>query len=241
MSGIFNPTVAGRSTVTTTGNIAQLALPGGPGDLTVRMDNATLSTIQGIAPGLPFQRLTILSVGAGIVSLAHQNVSATAADRLINFVTSGVTMLAAGVGKAEFVYDDTTARWRLVVHEQGAFITPTFAAGDYTAQTGTWTVAGAGAHQFLLEGRVLTFALSISGTTSGTPAYVSITLPNGYTSAGDLYVPGYLHGNGAGAAEMGIMNSAAAAGTTADFTRVGGANFGAGTVYVRGELRFGVN
>jgi hypothetical protein len=91
-----NAAAVGTSIVTTTGVITALALPTGTGDLLIYMNNATLATIQGIAAGLSGQRLTILSIGAGQVDFAHQNAGATAANRLINFATSGNTSLAAG-------------------------------------------------------------------------------------------------------------------------------------------------
>lgn len=93
----------------------------------IRMNNASDVTITGLAAGKPGQRVTIVSIGAGNVYLAHQNAGSTAANRLINNVTSADTPLAAGKGTATFVYDDTTDRWRLVAHEQGAAIAYTCA------------------------------------------------------------------------------------------------------------------
>lgn len=174
------------TTITTTGNIDNLALSGAD---VLRVNNATLATIRGIvapAAGDP-ERVTIVSVGAGQVNLAHQNAGSTAANRLINFATVGDTPLAAGTGVAVIEYDATTQRWRLVQHEQGAWITPAFAAGDYTgsgAQTVTLTSGDVTTCAFRLSGRTLTVSLVLSGiTVGGTPSTdIQRAIPNGFVS-----------------------------------------------------------
>lgn len=140
----------GTSTITTTGTSTALALPTGTGPLVIIANNATLLNVQGIAAGTDGQQLTIFSKGAGQVDFNHQNGSATAANRLINTVTSGVTSLAAGSGYASFIYDATATRWRLETHEQGAWIafTPTITFGGastgqtFTLHTGRYWVKG---------------------------------------------------------------------------------------------------
>jgi hypothetical protein len=174
---------ASVSTVTTTGSITGLAANAS----LVRMNNATAAVIHGIAAGYDGQRLQIVSVGAGEVDLAHQSsTDGTAANRLINFVTSGITPLAPGSGKADLVYDGTTARWRLVGHEQGAWIAQTFAAGDYTGNNAmTWTVASGDVtmRSYMLRGRTVTDAYRIlTSTVGGTPSTLLLLAPpNGYT------------------------------------------------------------
>lgn len=115
--------------VTSTGNIDDLAIS----DATViLMNNASDATIRGIAGGVAGQRLTIVSIGAGNVFLAHQNAGSSAANRLINMVTSANSPLVAGKGYASYVYDATTSRWRMVDHFQGGVLS--FAM--------TWTSTG---------------------------------------------------------------------------------------------------
>jgi hypothetical protein len=185
-----NPAGAGVSTVTTTGNITALALPAGSGDLVIYMNNATLATIQGITAGASGQRLSIISIGAGQVDLAHQNASATAANRLINFATSGNTSLAAGTGAADFEYDTTNSRWRLIAHEQGAWIafTPTLSGtgATYATQSGA----------YLLRGRMVTVNGYIALTAKGTSIGLITGLP--FTAAA---APNY------NAATIGQMNN----------------------------------
>lgn len=176
------PTAPGISTVTTTGNITALALPAGSGDLVIYLNNATLSTIQGIAAGADGQRLTLLSKGAGQVDLAHQNGGASAANRLINCATSGNTSLAPGVGTAVYVYDATATRWRLVSHEQGAWITPAYAGGNFAANGSmTWTVDAGDVTTcaYYLKGRTLTITWELATTTVGGTPNTQLKIGNG--------------------------------------------------------------
>lgn len=150
----------------------------------LRANNATALTINGFSALTAGQILTVVSVGAGDVFLAHQNSSSTASGRMINFATSGSTPLAAGAGVASFVYDGTTQRFRLVAHEQGAWLTPTYAAGDYTAATGNWTVdsGDVSAFRYRLNGRRLEVQLLIATSdVSATPATLKRAVPGGYT------------------------------------------------------------
>lgn len=186
----------GSSIVTTTGNIAALALPTGSGDLVVYMNNATPATIQGIAAGLPNQRLSIVSIGvaAGHVLLSHQDAAATAALRLINIATSGKTPLAGGTGTADLRYDATSARWRLIRHEQGAWITPTFAAGDFVgngAMTWTLTAGDVTTFAYRLSGRTIEVHLNLVTTTVGGTPNVVLRITNtawgGFTAAKNVF------------------------------------------------------
>lgn len=162
--------IGNTSTITTTGTQTALALPTGAGPLFLFVNNGSLLTVQGIAPGLDGQQLTIYAIGAGQIDLAHQNGSASAANRLINFATTMSTSLSPGSGSATYVYDATAARWRLRVHEQGAWI-------DYA---GTSTVVGysaitTGAIRYRLQGRSLTFEWLLDGTSNSTS--LSLTVP----------------------------------------------------------------
>ncbi len=188
LSGVYT-TVSGvitgsEVTKTTTGNIDDLDFSNAT---LIRMNNATDATIRGLAPGVGGQIVIIVSVGAGNVFLAHQNAGSTAADRLINFVTSGNTPLAAGVGMAAYEYDATTARWRLIAHDQGAFIsfTGAFAFGGaavgitYSSQFAGYYVRG---RQVSIQGNL---ALTSKGSSTGVATFG--TLP--YTAAPTFYAP----------------------------------------------------
>lgn len=155
--------------------------------------NASLLTLRGIAGGANGRRLTIVSTGAGQVDLSNQNAGSTAANRIDNGVT-GTISLAAGVGRCSLVYDATAARWRVLEHEQGAWITPAFNAADFTGSgTMTWTVAAGDALSFkyLLRGRTLALSValyttSIGGALSGG---LRIAVPAGLSVAISSFCP----------------------------------------------------
>jgi hypothetical protein len=177
----------GTSAPTTTGTQTALAIPTGTGDLVIFANNATLLNVQGIAAGLHGQKLTIVSIGAGQVDFNHQHASATAANRLVNFATVGITSLAAGSGVATFIYSTTDNRWHLDAHEQGAWITPAYNAGDFIGIGGmTWTVDAGDitTFAFVLNGRSLTVSYWLDTTTISAPlaALIAIHLPNGYVA-----------------------------------------------------------
>lgn len=151
-------------TTTSTGTQNNFALTTGAGVL--RCNNATLLTITGLSAGYDGQRLVILSVGAGQVDLSHQAAGSTATNRLINFATVGVTSLAAGVGTAILSYDTTTGRWRLVHHEQGAWIAFTPVLGGSGGTSGQTYTTQSGA--YVLRGRTLTFSAYVLLSAKGT-------------------------------------------------------------------------
>jgi hypothetical protein len=194
IDGGFSALSPGTSTITTTGTQTALALPAGGGPLVIFANNASLLTVQGIAAGLNGQQLTIVSIGAGQVDLAHLNGSASAANRLINVATSGNTSLAAGRGAATYVYDATTAPgWRLDHHEQGGMITPAYASGNFTGNGSmTWTVDAGDvtSYRYLLRGRLLTVmwqldTTSVGGTLNTT---LQIAIPGGFTAVSTYFV-----------------------------------------------------
>lgn len=178
-----SPLVVG--TTTSTGNQDDFDFSGVD---VLRCNNASLLTLRGLSGGSDGQVLRIVSVGSGRVELAHQNANSTAANRLINFATSGNTPLAAGVGTATLVYDGTTSRWRLIGHNQGSWITPTFAAGDYFgASSMTWTVDSGDVTtcKYWLSGTTLFVVVEVANTTvGGTPnSTLQRNIPGGFTSA----------------------------------------------------------
>lgn len=190
------------STITTTGTQTALAIPSGTGPLVIFANNATILTLQGIAAGLDGQKLSIFSIGAGQVDFVHQSGSATAANRLVNFATSGNTSLAPGVGGASFIYDATASRWRLVEHEQGDWITPAFSAGNYTASASTWTVTTGEVtdYKYYLRGRALSFLVNVAlSSVGGGGLELRVAIPGGFTAAmGDIFKPAVTNDNAAG-------------------------------------------
>lgn len=186
------PLTGAPSTITTTGTQTALALPAGTGPLTIIANNASLLTLQGITAGMDGQALTIISKGAGQVDLANQNGSANAANRIICDVTATIS-LAAGYGRAVLLYDASESRWRVVFHEQGAPITPTYAGGNFTANAGTWTVESGDVvtNQYWLRGRQLhlTYFLSTTSTSGGMGTDLIAAIPGGFVSSTDTGTP----------------------------------------------------
>jgi hypothetical protein len=182
-------------TSTSTGAVDNFA-PALVGHTIVRLNNATDLALTGMAGGVSGQLVTFVSIGAGNVTMAYNSSSSTAGNKFLNYITSGVTPLVAGSGKATYLYDGTTLAWRLVNYDMGGWLTPAFAAGNFTgANSQTWTVEGADVttNQYTLVGRTISWNLRILTTTvGGTPdPNLQVAMPNGYTGAHDVYMPAY--------------------------------------------------
>lgn len=198
-------------TTTATGNVDDLDFANAS---IIRMNNASLATIRGLKAGVPGQRVTIVSVGAGQVNLSHQDTGdATASSRLICKATSGKTPLAAGTGTAVLQCDGTTARWRLVSHDQGGWITPAYSAGNFASLGGgtAWTVIAANqdTYAYMLVGKLLTVAFRIESTNvTGAPLELLLAVPGGFSVAKATNIP--FQAIDKGAAAFGIARVAAA-------------------------------
>lgn len=196
---------AQTTTTTLTGQQNNLQVTQGTSFL--RCNNATELDITGIAatgPALPLdgQLLCVVSIGAGNVKLRYNSTASLASYRLLNLTTSADTYLAAGKGVAVYQYDLATLSWRMITHDQGDWITPTFASGGFTAQAGNWTVAAGDVtnQAFYLKGRQLLFTTTlVTTTTSSTPTSLRQQIPGGYTASSSIGAQDYLGiGNPAG-------------------------------------------
>lgn len=155
------PVVPTIQTTTLTGPVDDFALTSGV--TVLRANNATALLLTGFAAGFNGQRIDVVSVGAGNVGFAHQSASVPA-NQLLNFV-GGTTTLAAGSGTASFIYDTTTARWRLLSFEQGAWIayTPVWGNTGTANVIGNGTITGA----YHVSGTAVTFRMFLAwGTTT---------------------------------------------------------------------------
>ena len=146
--------------------------------LMVICNNASLLTITGVAGGAAGQLL--LFVGSNSqVDFAHNSGSSSAGNKFTNIATSGNTSIT---NKGHALYQYGASGWLLVSHDQGSWITPTFAAGNFTASGSmTWTV-GAGAvttMKYKLSGHTITVAWSIGATTTGGTASTQLLIGNG--------------------------------------------------------------
>jgi len=212
----------------------------------LRVNNAALVTFSGFSAGYDGQRLTVESIGAGQVDFIPQSALSTVGNRFVNFATIGNTSHAPGSGRSVYVYDLTTARWVLIHHEQGAWIAPAYAAGDFTASSGTWTVdAGdVGHYRYRLSGRTLEISWYLNTTSvSATPTTLKIRLPGGFTGLVGPRAIGTLNVSDNGATFVQSNSEVPSGGTTIDLYKTpnagGGGTFAVAvnTTYVSGSIR----
>jgi len=78
----------------------------------VRMTGSTVTDLQGITAGVGNQVLTIFNASSAVVTLRHENASASAANRLN--LPSSLSLPVAANGAAFFRYDKTLTRWVLI-------------------------------------------------------------------------------------------------------------------------------
>jgi hypothetical protein len=184
---------------TLTGTQNDFALSPSTRMLQLRLNNASLLQLTGFSAGVDGDVIDIISVGTGQVDLIHENGGSSAANRLANLATSGITSLSPGKGHARYIYDGTNSRWRLILHEQGAWIVRSYQASDFTASTGTWTVDSGDLLSFSswLRGKTITVQWAIqTSSISSTPGFLNILIPQGFTSVRGTFNMGLLIDNG---------------------------------------------
>lgn len=145
--------------------------PGGAGSTLLLWSGGANLSVTGIAGGVAGTLLFFKNIGTAIATFAHQSGSSALSHRLQNLATLGPTPVAAG-GWITYLHTGTT--WQLVGHDQGAWITPPFAAGDFTGSGSmTWTVDAGDVQtdRYRLEGTRAIYQASYNGTSvGGTPA-----------------------------------------------------------------------
>lgn len=93
--------------------------------------------ISGFVPGYDGQTISLYCLGTSLRVL-HQDSGSSAANQIICPSTNG---LIVGLGgRIDGFYDATSQKWRMFTVSAGSPITPSFDAGDYTAQAGNWNV-----------------------------------------------------------------------------------------------------
>lgn len=165
---------------TATGTIHDWAPPITTQHATIVWSGAAALTVTGLAGGVPGQYVTVKNVGSAILAFVQNSASSLAAHRFLNMATSAPTPIAPG-GAVTYVH--LTDAWHLVMHEQGAWITPPFSAADYSGNVGAWAVDALDVLtcEYRLSGRTLHVSLFLSSTNvSGAPTYLRRTLPGGF-------------------------------------------------------------
>lgn len=213
-------------TTTSTGTVNDFALSTGAALL--RLNNASLLTLTGMTAGLDGQVLDLVSIGAGRVDLMNLNTGSSSANRIINPI-SGTISLSPNSGRCRLRYDGTTGQWRVLEHEQGAWITPTFSAGNFAGNGSmTWTVGSGDVQNFSyhLRGRTLRVVVYVGTTTVGGTLSTAlvITIPASFTAVGSTVIPIYISNNGTLAAGLCIIS-----GTSMSCYKVDQTNWAAAT------------
>ncbi len=238
-----------RVTITSTGTQNNLSIS--EADYVI-FNNATDLTVTGIvapaSPSKPGKPVRYRCAGAGNVFFAHENGGSTAANRLYNLVKSGNTPHAGGgTGTGTLVYDDAGARWVPIHHEQGAWIVPTFSAGNFSANGSmTWTVASGDvlSLSYHLSGSSMTVSFQIATSTVGGTPNTSLLIGNG--AWGSFTATRPMINAVAWALDNNVLRQAfvevAVSGTTINFRRADLANWTASTdlTYLYGQIAFEV-
>jgi len=202
--------------------------PGLSGNTAIGWTGASDLTLQGIAGGTAGQLFLLRNLGTKIAWCAHDNGAAAASDQLQNLVTSGSTPVAPG---GFILYQHNGTDWKLIDHDQGAWITRTFAAGDFFANGSmTWTVEAGdiGGDLYKIDGRAIRWNLYIYPTTVGGTANtgLQVRIPNSLKITKTLLSAAYVINNGV--AEFGAWSSIAND-TFITFVRLGLPNWTLGT------------
>jgi hypothetical protein len=191
-TGPEGPTFAGaqgEATMSASGLFHNIELPDAA---VLRLANEELLTISGLEAGAPGQRLILVSAGAGQVDLLNQNTGSVSANRFLNGV-QGPLSLSPGSGRAIIEYDASTFRWRVIHHEQGAWISVPYSAAVFAGyHTMMWTVDAVDlkVFKYMLRGKTMTLVMSVEDSSVGgtLDAFLRVDIPRGFVAAS--YVPG---------------------------------------------------
>lgn len=221
------------------GAINDWAPAGLSGNTLILWNGASDFAPTGIAGGVLGQLVTVKNLSTTKIVSFPDTGASLAAAQFKNFVTGGPTPIAA---RGQITYQHDGTNWKIVGHEQGAWITRPFAAGNFFGQAGqTWTVASGGVitDAYRLAGRTLTYSFDIQGSVGGTPGVlITITLPNGLGSSkiqlfpciivsGGVQAAGYCYSSGAGNTGLNIAPTSSGSGNWS-----AGANIVYGTVAI---------
>lgn len=155
-------------------------------------------TVAGSAP-VGGDRAVLVYTGSGTLRVAKNDGGSTAANQITSPSARG-QIVGVG-GKITLVYESATSRWGVQSAEPGAPIPVAYTAGDFTGDVGTWTVDSGDLSYFAYqqEGAKLTMFVSIlSSSVSGSPTYLRILIPNGFTISKFIVGPAAGSDNGVG-------------------------------------------
>lgn len=251
-SSFFGPSVSAASGVISSialvGTQNNIALPTPGKNVTLLCLNETDLTINGFdKTGWETGSIIhVISAGAGNVIFNHNNAGSVEGQRINNQV-SGARILVASQGSLKLVLRASPATgivyWYVTEHDQGAWIVPTFAAGDYTANGSmTWTVESADATiSYYIIGRKMTVAFRLATTTIGgsVNSLLWIKIPGGHSANRIAYAPVWITLQGP-VREVGYAAAALHGATLISISRLAEGNWilSTNTTYVFGEITF---
>lgn len=213
-------TVVTSSTTSNQNNWA----PGLAGHTEIIWSGVSDIIVTGFAGGVTGQIIIFKNTGTAVATFSHNSGSSSAGNKLFNHATSGGTPVAAG-GYVAYQFDGT--QWQIIGHEQGAWITPTFAAGAFVGAGGTWTVAAGDVTtmRYRLSGRAITLVFSLATTSTGVGTITQLTIANtqwgGFTGAAFLQI-GSANAQDSGAALTGGYSQLDSSGTAVRLLRHSG-------------------
>jgi hypothetical protein len=201
-------TSSGAGTVTnTTGNLTanQIVIGNGVSDLKVLGSlGTTTQVLHGNAGGAPtFAAVTLSTDVTGTLAMINggTGLATTTAYGLIAAGTTATgTFQNAGTGSANQLYVSGGSA-ALGSWQGGAWTTPTYAAGNFTASAGTWTVDAGDVttYRYLQIGKTMVVAFTIlTSTTSTTPNALKIAIPNSGVANVQTWSSGTCRDTGAG-------------------------------------------
>lgn len=187
-----------------------------------------------------------VAIGEGSIIVLQSASNArivTAKDGTGNLLLAGNFIFTTTDARLTLLHNGTN--WvELARSQTGAWVTPTYSAGDYTASTGNWTVDSGDVvtYAYKFTGNTMTVAFAIATSdVSATPATLRIAIPASKTATKTITTTG--HGQDAGGGNEVLILSVAAGGTVITIGRLSG-NWTATSsdnTNVNGEITFEVN
>jgi hypothetical protein len=140
------------------------------------------------------QIVTIVNHGSGTITFANNNAGSAVANRLQNYATSAPTPIAS-LGNVTYVW--ILGLWRLLDHEQGAWINEPYNAANYA-----WTVTAGQVRsaKYRVSGKTLHWNLDIYGSSRATTGTCVRAAFGGFTFAAGIFAFTYNLVDSSGAA-----------------------------------------
>jgi hypothetical protein len=170
----------------------------------VRFTTDARRTITGLTATTAGHYVTLSNVGLNTAVFAHNSGSSSAANRII-CPNEHICTLHAG-DSLDAWYDTTASLWRInAPAAPSGPIRPTFAAGDFTASAGTWTVDSGDVsdYSYTVTDKLMTVWFSINDTdVSNAGVALRLAVPGGFTIATGANCQNLIRVSDAGATEV---------------------------------------